>query len=391
MEANAYPKPVSSYVLKNEKGIFTDITAQFAPDLKNIGLVCDALWTDYDNDGWQDLMLAGEWMPLTILKNNQGKKLEKIDSKGLSDKTGFWNSLTAGDFDNDGDMDYIAGNLGINTLNQASDQYPVSVYAKDFNNDGIYDAIPTVFYKDDEGKRKEVTFHGRDDLAKQMNTVRKKFDNYNKFAIGGINDILSEDDLKDALVIKANYLKTSYIENLGDGNFTITPLPLQVQTAPIFGMLVEDFDADGNLDVLMVGNDFSNEVSVGRFDAFNGMMLKGKGNGNFAPQTLPQTDFCVGGDAKALIRVTNPMGNPIIMASQNRADLKVFEVNKSLQTKALQTNDAVVIELLKNGKKRRTEIGYGTSFLSQSSRSILLSPNVKSVEVIDYQGKKRGL
>ena len=391
MEANAYPKPVSSYVLKNQKGIFTDVTAQFAPDLKNIGLVCDALWTDYDNDGWQDLILAGEWMPLTILKNNQGKKLEKTDNKGLSDKIGFWNSLTAGDFDNDGDMDYIAGNLGVNTLNQASDEYPVSMYAKDFNNDGIYDAIPTVFYKDAEGNRKEVTFHGRDDLAKQMNTIRKKFDNYNKFAIGGIKDVLSAEDLKDALVIKANYLKTSYIENLGDGKFKATPLPLQIQTAPIFGMLVEDFDADGNLDVLMVGNDFGNEVSVGRFDAFNGMMLKGDGNGNFKPQTLPQTAFCVGGDAKALVRVTNPAGKPIIMATQNRADLKVFNINKLLQSKALRTNDAVVIELLKNGKKRRTEIGYGTSFLSQSSRSILLSPNVKSVQVIDYQGKKRDL
>ena len=389
MEANTYPKPVSSYVLRNEKGIFTDITAQFAPDLKNIGLVCDALWTDYDNDGWQDLMLAGEWMPLTILKNNQGKKLEKTDNKGLSDKIGFWNSLSAGDFDNDGDMDYIAGNLGTNTLNQASDEYPISVYAKDFNNDGIYDAVPTVFYKDTKGKRKEVTFHGRDDLSKQMNTMRKKFDNYNKFAIGEINDVLSGDDLKDALIIKANYLETSYIENLGEGKFKTTPLPSQVQTAPIFGMLIEDFDADGNLDALMVGNDFGNEVSVGKLDAFNGMMLKGDGTGNFKVQTLPQTAFCVSGDAKSLVRITNPTGKPIIMASQNRADLKVFGVNNSLQTKALQTNDAVVIEVLKNGKKRRTEINYGTSFLSQSSRSILLSSMVKSVEVIDYQGERR--
>ena len=330
-------------------------------------------------------------MPLTILKNNQGKKLEKTDNKGLDDKIGFWNSLSAGDFDNDGDIDYIAGNLGTNTLNQASDEYPVSVYAKDFNNDGIYDAIPTVFYKDTEGKLKEVTFHGRDDLSKQMNTVRKKFDNYNKFANGGINDVLSKDDLKDALVIKANYLNTSYIENLGGGKFKITPLPSQAQTAPIFGMLVEDFDADGNLDVLMVGNDFGNEVSVGKLDAFNGMMLKGDGTGDFKAQTLPQTAFCVGGDAKSLVRITNSTGKPVIMASQNRADLKVFSVNKSLETKALQTNDVVVIEVLKNGKKRRTEMGYGTSFLSQSSRSILLSPMVKSVQVIDYQGKKRSL
>lgn len=395
MEVNAYPKPVSSFILRNDSknGLtkFTDVTQQIAPNLKNIGLVCDALWTDIDNDGWMDLMLAGEWMPVAILKNMKGKSFAPSAIESLSNKVGFWNSLTAGDFDNDGDMDYIAGNLGTNTLNQASDEYPVSVYAKDFNGDGNFDAIPTVFYHDKEGKRMEVTFHGRDDLAKQMNTIRKKFDNYYKFATAGIKDILSAEELKDALVLKANYLKTSYIENLGEGKFKISALPMQTQTAPINGMLVEDFDADGNLDVLMVGNDFGNEVSVGRLDAFNGLLLKGDGNGNFKSATLSESAFCVSGDAKGLVRITNPNGNPLVMATQNRADLKTFGGIKSLTTKPLQTNDAVVFEHLKNGKTRKVEVGYGTSFLSQSSRSILLSPNVKSVEVVDYQGKKRGL
>ena len=201
VEVAAYPKPVSSFILRNdsspltpEGGIkktssvappsgvgglgvhFTDVTAQIAPNLKNIGLVCDALWTDADNDGWMDLMLAGEWMPITILKNNQGKSFAPSAAESLKNKVGFWNSLTAGDFDNDGDMDYIAGNLGTNTLNRASDEFPLSIYAKDFNNDGNFDAIPTVFYQDKDGKRKEVTFHGRDDLSKQMNTMRKKFE-----------------------------------------------------------------------------------------------------------------------------------------------------------------------------------------------------------------------
>ena len=395
MEVNAYPKPVSSFILRNDskKGTvkFTDVTQQIAPNLKNIGLVCDALWTDTDNDGWMDLMLAGEWMPITILKNNKGKSFAPTSTESLGKKVGFWNSLTAGDFDNDGDMDYIAGNLGTNTLNQASDEYPVSVYAKDFNGDGNFDAIPTVFYHDKVGKRMEVTFHGRDDLAKQMNTIRKKFDNYQKFAVAGIKDVLSEEELKDALILKANYLKTSYIENLGEGKFKISALPTQAQTAPINGMLVEDFDADGNLDILMVGNDFGNEVSVGRLDAFNGLLLKGDGNGNFKPSTLSESAFCVSGDAKGLVRVTNPNGKPLIMATQNRADLKTFSDIKSLTTKTLQANDAVVFEHLKNGKTRKVEVGYGTSFLSQSSRSILLSPLVKSVEVVNYQGKKRGL
>lgn len=395
MEVNAYPKPVSSYILRNDSknGLtkFTDVTQQVAPNLKNIGLVCDALWTDIDNDGWMDLMLAGEWMPITILKNMKGKLFAPSFTESLGNQIGFWNSLTAGDFDNDGDMDYIAGNLGTNTLNQASDEYPVSVYAKDFNGDGNFDAIPTVFYHDKAGKRMEVTFHGRDDLAKQMNTIRRKFDNYQKFANAGFKDVLSAEELKDALVLKANYLKTSYIENLGEGKFKVSALPMQTQTAPINGMLVEDFDADGNLDVLMVGNDFGNEVSVGRLDAFNGLLLKGDGNGNFKPATLSESAFCVSGDAKGLVRVTNPNGNPLVMTTQNRADLRTFSGIKSLTTKLLQTKDAVVFEHLKNGKTRKVEVGYGSSFLSQSSRSILLSPQVKSVEVVDYQGKKRTL
>jgi enediyne biosynthesis protein E4 len=395
VEVAAYPKPVSSFILRNDSKIgltkFSDITQQIAPNLKNIGLVCDALWTDTDNDGWMDLMLAGEWMPVTILKNNKGKSFAPSSTESLSSKLGFWNSLTAGDFDNDGDMDYIAGNLGINTLNQASDEYPVSVYAKDFNGDGNFDAIPTVFYRNKEGKRIEVTFHGRDDLAKQMNTIRRKFDKYYKFANAGIYDILTAEELKDALILKANYLKTSYIENLGEGKFKTTALPIQAQTAPVNGMLVEDFDADGNLDILMVGNDFGNEVSVGRLDAFNGLLLKGDGNGKFKVVSLSESAFCVSGDAKGLVRVTNPLGKPLIMATQNRADLRSFEGLNSLTTQPLKTNDAVIFEHLKNGKTRKVEVGYGTSFLSQSSRSILLSPNVKSVEVLDYQGNKRKL
>ncbi|MCU0470427.1 MAG: VCBS repeat-containing protein [Arcicella sp.] len=395
MEVNAYPKPVSSYILRNDSqkgGLkFTDITQQIAPNLKNVGLVCDALWTDIDNDGWIDLMLAGEWMPLMILKNANGKSMKPIQNEVLNKQVGLWTSLSAGDFDNDGDMDYIAGNLGENTLMKASDEFPVSIYGKDFNTDGIYDAIPTVFYRDGEGKRREVTFHGRDDLAKQMNTIRRKFPNFQKFAKATINEVLSEEELKDAQILKANFLKTAYIENLGKGEFKISAMPTQTQTAPINGMVVEDFDADGNLDVLIVGNDYGTEVSVGRFDAFNGLLLKGDGKGNFMSQTIAQTAFCVTGDAKGLVRINNPAGKPLMMATQNLGALKVFKTNAALSTRNLQPNDAVVIEKLANGKIRRKEVGYGTSFLSQSSRSIVLSPKVKSVEVIDGQGKKRTL
>ena len=209
--------------------------------------------------------------------------------------------------------------------------------------------------------------------------------------MAGIYEILTAEELKDALVLKANYMNTSYIENVGEGKFKISALPLQAQTAPVNGMLVEDFDDDGNLDVLMVGNDFGNEVSVGRLDAFNGLLLRGDGTGKFKSVNVSESAFCVSGDAKGLVRVTNSQGKPIIMASQNRSDLKSFKGLKSFTTQSLKTNDAVVFAKLKSGKTRKVEIGYGTSFLSQSSRSILFSPSIKSVEVVDFQGKRRKL
>lgn len=392
VEVNAYPKPVSSYILRNDGkngNHFTDITAQFAPQLQNIGLVCDALWTDYDNDGWQDLMLAGEWMPLTILKNKQGKSLERIENQELKSKIGFWNSISSGDFDDDGDMDYIAGNLGINTMNKVSDEFPLIIYGKDFNNDGLYDAIPTVFFPDKDKKRHEVPFHTRDDLIKQVTAFKERFDNYNKFATANIYGVLAKSDVENALILKANDMYSSYIENLGNGNFKLTALPIQAQIAPIFGTLIEDFDEDGNLDVLMVGNDFGNEVSVGRLDAFNGLLLSGNGKGAFKVNHLNQTGFFVGGDAKGLIRITNAKGNPLIIATQNRGNLASFACSKSFIIKPLKSKDAVVVEHLKNGKTRKKEINYGTSFFSQSSRSMLISKNTKYIEVIDYQGHKR--
>jgi enediyne biosynthesis protein E4 len=394
VEVNAYPKPVSSYVLRNDgkNGThFTNITAQFAPELQNIGLVCDVLWTDYDNDGWQDLMLAGEWMPITILKNKQGKALERIDSQELKTQVGFWNSISSGDFDNDGDTDYIAGNLGINTMNKVSDEFPLTIYGKDFNNDGLYDAIPTVFYPDKERKRNEVPFHTRDDLIKQVSAFKERFDNYNKFATADIYGVLAKSDVQDALILKANNMNSSYIENLGEGNFKISNLPIQAQTAPVFGTLIEDFNDDGNLDVLMVGNDFGNEVSVGRLDAFNGLLLTGNGKGEFKVNNLNQSGFLVGGDAKGLVRLMNAKGNAVIMATQNRNKVESFSLMKTLTSKPLKSNDALVIEHLKNGKTRKKELNYGSSFFSQSSRSILVSSHTKYIEIADYQGHKRKL
>lgn len=390
VEPSAYPKPVSSYILRNDKGKFTDVTSQVAPQLKNIGLICDVTWSDFDNDGWQDLVMAGEFMPITFLKNEKGVfGFAQTPNASIANKIGWWNSITSGDFDNDGDIDYIAGNMGVNHLMQASDQQPFSIYAKDFNNDGFFDAIPTVYFKDKAGKPKEFPYNTRDDLAKQFIQTRQRFQNYAKFAEAGINEILKPEELKDALVLKANWLKSSYIENKGNGQFEIKDLPIQAQFAPIFGMIAQDFDQDGNLDVLLAGNDFGIELGTGRNDAFNGLLLKGKGNGTFEPISLEKSGFCVTGDAKALVKVTSPKGKLRTLTSQNKNIIKVFDYHFPVKTIPLQANETTALIKLKNGKTRREEIGFGSSFLSQSAHNLVISSDIQSVEIINTKGAKR--
>jgi len=391
VEPGAYPKPVSSYLLRNDstKGQikFSNATAAVFPELTNIGLVCDVLWTDFNNDGWVDLLAAGEWMPLTFFKNVNGKFKKHLS--GLENQKGLWGSLTTGDFDNDGDMDYIAGNLGTNSLSRASDKQPIGMYAKDINNDGYFDAIPTVFYKAKDGIYKEFPYNTRDEMGKQIIQVRQRFQEYGKFSDVGITDIFKPEELKDALVLKANWLKSSYIENLGVGKFRMTELPVEAQFAPLFGMTTEDFDGDGNLDVLLCGNDFGSDVSVGRYDAFNGLLLKGNGKGGFKSLLRSKSGYSVSGNAKALVKLTGANNKLITITSQNRDSLRLHQMNADFLSVPLLTTETTALLKLKNGKIRREEINYGSSFLSQSTHQLFLSSHIQGAEVIDSKGKRR--
>lgn len=391
-----YPKATSSLLLRNDsrKGQprFTDVTAQIAPTLKDIGLVCDALWTDPDNDGDPDLLLAGEWMPITLLKND-GNKLQTANCK-LQTEKGWWNSLTAGDFDNDGDIDYVAGNLGLNARMRASDKEPVRLYAGDFDNNGFYDAIPTVFIPDETGKRREFTFHGRDDLIKQMILMRGRFQQYRDFTQASIENLLKPEELKQATILEANELRSMYIENKGKGadgepQFAMRPLPMQAQLAPLFGMSATDVDCDGNLDLLAVGNDFSGEVLVGRYDALNGLYLRGDGKGNFIPQPMANSGFCVPGNAKGLVTLPDVHGNPLYVASQNRGMLSAFRGPNAGRIFRPKPTDVAVVLTFIDGRKQKNELPWGNSFLSQSSRALWFGPLVKRVDIIDNQGHSK--
>jgi hypothetical protein len=389
-----YPLPVSSYLLRNESKAghpkFVLANAQVAPELNDLGLVCDALWTDYDQDGWVDLLLAGEWMPLTILKNQKGKLSNVTAGSGLEKYTGWWSSLTGADFDGDGDVDYLAGNLGLNTLYKASEKYPIGVYAADFDGNKGYDAIPAVFFPNRKGELEEFPYNGRLDLDKQVILSKRKYLLHAEFAQVNMQDYLKNFENIKPLHLSANWMQSSLIRNLGNGKFAVEGLPTEAQFAPIYGMATGDWNGDGHLDALCLGNDFGSEVTTGRYDAFNGLLLLGDGKGKLKPCLLPQSGFYVPGDAKSLIQLSNAKGEQLFVAGQNRGPLLVFkQAGPILRSIPYGQNDAFVQIKLGNGKTKRCELYQGNGFLSQSSRKIFLPSGAIEVSITDFTGKTR--
>jgi hypothetical protein len=392
-----YPKPVSSFIFRNDtkngQVKFTDVTDSVAPALKDIGLVCDALFTDFNNDGWPDLILAGEWMPVTFLKNDKGVFKNVTSSSGISNNIGWWNTIATGDFDNDGDMDYIVGNLGRNSFYKASDQYPVSIIAKDFDNNGTYDAFPSLFLpvSQDDTEKKEFPAQSRDEVLEQLTSIRKKYNNYKSFAGAPMDSVFTKEQRIGALQLHANYFSSAFIRNDGNGKFTMTPLPVQAQISVLNGISVDDFDADGNPDILVNGNDFGTEVTVGRYDALNGLLLKGDGKGNFNPLSILQSGIYIPGNGKALVTLKSSSGKCLLAASQNKGALKVFELERNARLIPLGPLDESAIITYKNGKKQKREIGYGSSFLSQSGRYVTIDNTIVSIEIKNNKGEIRSV
>ena len=401
--SGAYPTPPQSYLLENHSGSFFDVTKRWCPELQHIGMVTDALWSDFDGDGKPDLVLSGEWMPITFLKNT-GNALTSInEGAGIAQHTGWWNSLVAGDFDNDGDIDYIAGNLGLNSNYQATPAEPMTLYARDLDDNGLLDAMVFCYMKAEDGTRKPFPMTSRDDMVSQMISTRKRYPSYKAYGMASMDDLWKPKDKADALMFQATDMASSYIENLGNGKFAIHALPAAAQIAPVYGMDATDIDGDGNLDLLMVGNDYGMEPYSGRHDAFMGLYMHGDGKGGFTPLSLPASGFYVKGDAKGLARLHTARNEDIWIATQNQDSLIVSSITSpssmmrspATTTPAprkwidLQPQDFSLDVLYDNGQKRHMECYYGNTYLSQSSRKLPLTGNVKKAVITDFKGNKR--
>ena len=390
-----YPMSVSSFIYRNDskkgKVKFTDVTKSVAPGLEKIGLTCDALFTDFDNDGWQDLLLTGEWMPIMSFKNEKGKFVDVTKKSGVEKQTGFWNSISAGDFDNDGDMDYAVGNMGLNSFYRASEKYPARIYGKDFNADGNYDAVPSLFLRISylDNKIQEFPAQTRDDMIKQMISMRAKFPNYNSYAISTIDKVLTDEERKGALVKDAVNFSSSILINDGQGHFTMTSMPLIAQVSNVNGMVIDDFDGDGNIDLMLCGNDYGTEISVGRYDAMNGLLLKGNGKAGFDALSIAQSGIYILGNAKAMVKLIGNKDSYQIISSQNREKLKIFRQGSPSKIIRLSQNETHAMVEFKDGRKQKMEVPFGSSFLSQSSRFIKIGNDVSSLTVYGNSNQKR--
>jgi enediyne biosynthesis protein E4 len=384
-----YPFPDSSYVLLNSKGKFSNATNEICKELATVGMVTDAIWTDFNNDSNIDLIVVGEFMPVTFFVGN-GKMLSKLSATGVQESVGWFNSISGGDFDNDGDTDYIVGNLGYNNFYQATFSKPLTVCAKDFDENGSVDAILSCYAKSREGELKPYPIHFWDELNQQSPRFRQRYNTYKEFAVITTDSFFTKDELDGAYTLSANFMASSIILNLGNGKFSIKPLPNIVQVAPVNGITVSDFNDDGNLDALLIGNDYGNEPTYGRYDAFTGLMLVGDGRGDFKILPSIESGFSVDRDGKALARLSGKTSE-LIIATQNRDSLKIF---KSYYSSHLQAFDPAVDDLwgklsFEDGRTQKVEFYYGSGYLSQSTRKLRLSRGVIQLEVYNSKGVGR--
>lgn len=276
---NAYPFPDQSYLLINNKGVFFDASERL-PNHGKIGMINDVLWLDIDNDKISELVLAGEWIPITVLKyETETKKFQKNNIRGFVNSSGWWNTIEAADMDNDGDVDLIAGNRGNNTFYKASKEQPAYIYAKDFDENGSIDAIPFYYFNDGKSHPKHVL----DGVFAQYPNIRRKFQNYKAYSNAALSDIFTESEMDGMLTLKAQTFSSTLFENSGNGSFQSKPLHNNTQFSEIHGILPIDINKDGFLDIILTGNNYGTDVETGQSDANIGVVLLNNGRGGFNP------------------------------------------------------------------------------------------------------------
>ena len=324
-----YPMNGGNILLRNDynrqtkKIRFTNITRQAGGEnLFNAGMVTDAVWNDIDKDGWQDLILSGDWMPIKIFKNNQGVFRDITEKSGLKDSDGWCSKIISADIDNDGSIDFIVGNLGLNTAFKPTAAEPLTTYTADFNDDGKVDPIFTWYVQG-----KSYLFNSRDEMAEQIPAINKKFLKYRDYADADIYNLFEKQRIESAKKFYIKNVSSCILKNNGKGFFTVKPLPLEAQFSPVNGIIFNDYDSDGKKDILTSGNFFPFRVQQGRCDASLGSLFRNDGKGNFETVNINSTGLLLQGYIRDMIEVNGKNGSVIIISKNNGA-VQVIKNNK---------------------------------------------------------------
>ncbi len=387
-----YPVSPYSRLLRNDGGVFRDVTDALAPGLLSTGMVTGAIWSDFDGDGWIDLLVTHEWGPVAVWKNSGGKLSNFSAEAGTANLLGWWTGLACADVDEDGDLDYAVGNLGLNSKYHASKEKPYLAYYGDLDGSGV----PRFVEACHEGGSL-FPVRGKSCSTHAIPSLAKKFSTFHSFASASLREIYAPSRLQSAHRLAINELRSGLLINDGKGRLTFRPLPRLAQASSVFGLTFGDLDADGHVDLALAQNFFSPQPETGRIDGGLGLILLGSGDGALTPLRLDKSGFLVPGDAKALALVDlNADARPDLVATVNSSIPLAFRNQATtgrpltVRLKGLKGNlrgiGSQVTILLKSGKTRVAEVHSGSSYLTGSSPDIFLAiPAGDEVEAISVR------
>jgi hypothetical protein len=314
-----YGLKVNGYILRNDgKGSFSDVTAAVAPGLTGVGMITDASWTDIDGDGDDDLVVVGEYLPISVFVNENGTLVDQTTSRGLSMSNGWWNRIMPADIDNDGDIDFVVANHGLNSRFRAAVDKPVCMYVGDFDRNGTVEQVICAY-----NGEKSYPIVLRHDLMAQIPSLKKKYLKYENYQDQTISDIFTPEELALAQKLDVFELASSLVINDGNGQFTLRPLPAEAQFSVMYAIHISDVDGDGKQDIMMGGNLYNVRPEAGRYDASYGVLLKGDGAGNFSYVGPARSGLKLDGEVRdfASIRVN---GRDVLMVARNNSELLFF-------------------------------------------------------------------
>lgn len=319
-----YGVPADSYLLQNDgKGHFTDVSARLAPSLKKIGMVTDAVWLDYDRDGDPDLAVAGEWMPVRLLENQDGQLIPVADKAGLQNTRGFWNTIEAADLDDDGYPELVAGNLGQNTFFRASTDQPVRMHVNDFDRNGDIDHLLSVY---EAGKSYPTPT--KKEITKQMPYLLKKYLKHADYSDQSVENIFTEAQLESSILLKTEHTASTVFWN-NAGAFKAQPLPEEAQLSPVYAILIEDIDGDGVKDLLLGGNLHMAKPQTGIYAASRGLMLRGIGRRGWQVVPAIRSGFALDGQIRDIAQLNAPGQNRLILVARSDDEMAILKRTKS--------------------------------------------------------------